>query len=86
MITSITRIIILLIVTSLLAIAGRFWRENVLAEVPPPIDGSDGARAYLERKHPRHLRPLRPAPAGSESLARRYKAAIGVAKAADRVR
>lgn len=61
---------------SLLTIAGRFWRNNVLAEVPPPIDGSDGARAYLDRKHPRQMRPMLPAPHGAEELARRYKAAI----------
>lgn len=32
--------------------AAAFWRDHVLADVQPPIDGSDGAKSYLARKHP----------------------------------
>jgi putative phage-type endonuclease len=32
----------------------RFWHENVLAGVPPEVDGSDGADAYLQSLYPRN--------------------------------
>jgi putative phage-type endonuclease len=32
----------------------RFWHENVLAGVPPELDGSDGADAYLKSLYPRN--------------------------------
>lgn len=32
--------------------AGRFWRDYVLADVPPAVDGSDSWAAYLQRAFP----------------------------------
>lgn len=32
----------------------RFWFENVLAQVPPPIDGSDATASVLKQLWPRH--------------------------------
>jgi putative phage-type endonuclease len=31
---------------------GDFWNKNVLTNVPPPVDGSDGADSYLANKFP----------------------------------
>lgn len=36
----------------LLEVAGRFWRDHVVARVPPPPDASDGYREFLERQFP----------------------------------
>lgn len=33
------------------AAAAAFWRDHVIADVQPPIDGSEGAKQYLARKH-----------------------------------
>jgi len=30
----------------------KFWREHLLADVPPPVSGSDEARAYLRKRYP----------------------------------
>lgn len=40
---------------------GRFWHEHVLARVEPPMDGSDGARAWLQQMYPRDTREVRQA-------------------------
>ena len=32
---------------------GEFWSENILKEVPPEIDGSEGWKKYTERMHPK---------------------------------
>lgn len=45
----------------LLDVVGRFWHGNVLARVPPAVDGSDAYTAYLRRRHPRDLAPPLPA-------------------------
>jgi predicted phage-related endonuclease len=45
----------------LLEVVGRFWRENVLARVPPPVTGTEAYTAYLKRRHPRDAAPLLPA-------------------------
>lgn len=68
---------------SLIAIGGKFWREHVLAQVPPPIDGSDKTRAWLESQHPSSIGKLREAPAEAEDWARRYVAASAAAKLAE---
>jgi len=39
---------------SLIEIAHAFWHDHVLAKVPPPLDGSDAARALLAALYPRH--------------------------------
>lgn len=68
---------------SLLKIAGHFWEKHVLADVPPDVDASEGARRYLERKHPRHITPLVDAPDEAAEWAARYAAAMAMAKAAE---
>jgi predicted phage-related endonuclease len=45
----------------LLVVVGKFWREHVLARVPPAVDGSEAYAAYLKRRHPRDAGPLLPA-------------------------
>lgn len=68
---------------SLVVIVGAFWRNHVLAEVPPPIDASDSARRYLEKRHPSHVKPLAVAPPEAEEWAHRYAAALALEKQAD---
>lgn len=41
--------------------SARFWRDHVIADRPPEIDGSDDARAWVEGRFPREKAPLRPA-------------------------
>lgn len=36
-----------------------FWFDNVLARVPPPVDGSESFARYLAEKYPRDRRPMR---------------------------
>ena len=40
---------------SLIRQAHHFWHEHVLARVPPPIDGAEKTRRWLESKHPGHF-------------------------------
>ena len=47
-----------------------FWRDHVLAQVPPEVDGSADARRWLEAKFPRQRAALRPATAQEEAWAR----------------
>lgn len=46
-----------------------FWRINVCLNVPPAIDGSDAARAYLESLHPKVESSMRRAAPQEEALA-----------------
>ena len=39
----------------------KFWRDHVLAGVPPPISATETARDYLRSKFPRHVEEIRPA-------------------------
>lgn len=41
--------------------SSRFWRDHILADRPPELDGSEDARAYVESRFPRDKAPLRPA-------------------------
>jgi putative phage-type endonuclease len=56
----------------LLEAGAKFWRDYVLADKPPPIDGSDGAREMLRALYPRSTEPLKTANAHIESLALTY--------------
>jgi predicted phage-related endonuclease len=38
-----------------------FWRNSVLARVPPPIESTDAAREYLRQRYPRNVEVMRPA-------------------------
>ena len=61
----------------------RFWRENVLARVPPPIGGNEDAKEYLRQAFPKHRDPLRAATAEEEALILRFIAAKAAAKEAE---
>ena len=41
---------------ALLYKAEKFWRDHVVADTPPPIDGSDAATAYLRQQFPTNRR------------------------------
>jgi predicted phage-related endonuclease len=58
----------------------RFWRENVLARVAPPIGGNEDAKEYLRQAFPTHHEPLRSATAEEEALILRFIAAKAAAK------
>ena len=60
------------VVEALIEIAGEFWREYVLKDVPPPPDASDAWAAYALSRWPKERRPLIEAPEGSERWAREY--------------
>jgi len=62
-------------VGGLLDIGETFWRRHVLTGVPPDVDGSASARRFLERRHPKHVAPLKPTDALAEGLAAELKAA-----------
>ncbi len=51
----------------LLEQAEQWWERHVVARVPPELDGSDGARAWIRRRFPT-----------STNIARRRRAAAGV--------
>jgi putative phage-type endonuclease len=38
-----------------------FWEQHVVPRIPPAVDGSEGATAYIKRKHPRDTEPAIPA-------------------------
>lgn len=48
--------------------AARFWVDHILAQEPPPIDGSESARRMIESRFPRQTSPLRPASIEEETL------------------
>ena len=52
----------------LVAIGEKFWRDHVIARVPPPVDGSDSARKMLDKLFPRHMTNLRPPTPDVEGL------------------
>jgi putative phage-type endonuclease len=67
----------------LLDVVGRFWRENVLARVPPPPNGSEAYTEYLRRRHPRDLVPaLLPSPELADLVAK-VREAKAASKAAE---
>jgi predicted phage-related endonuclease len=58
---------------TLLEVAERFWHDNVLAEVPPPIGHSDTAARYLKQKFPRNVEHVREATPDEVMLLSRLK-------------
>ncbi len=52
----------------LLEQAGQWWEKHVVAKVPPELDGSDGARAWIRRRFPGDSKPVRPASLDEEVL------------------
>jgi predicted phage-related endonuclease len=67
----------------LLDVVGRFWRENVLARVPPPIDGSAAYTEYLRRRHPKNATPPLSATPELRDLVAKVRAAKKATKAAE---
>jgi predicted phage-related endonuclease len=63
------------IAASLEEIGGRFWRDHVLARVPPKPDASGSYAAYLAQSWPSELKPQIAAPAEATEIAERYEAA-----------
>ena len=57
----------------LLSIGDRFWREHVEPGVPPPLDGSEGAREWLRQTYPRHVSKIRQATPEEVEIAERYR-------------
>lgn len=57
-----------------------FWREHIVAQVPPPLDGSEDARRWIESRFPRQRAALRPASLQEEIWARDL-ASVRAAKA-----
>ncbi len=55
--------------TALIEAEYAFWHENVLARVPPPVDGSDASRTLLEARYPKAEVAEIPPPDGFETLA-----------------
>lgn len=54
-------------------IAQKFWVDHVAKKVPPPIDGSDSAKAWLHDRFPENRTPLKIAPPEATELAQRYR-------------
>ena len=53
----------------LIEMAVRFWTDHVLADVPPPPDGSEGMSEYLTRRYPKSVGDLIPSTPEIEALA-----------------
>ncbi len=68
----------------LLDIVGRFWRENVLARVPPPVDGSKAYTDYLRARNPREKGPVLPATPEAADIVARLRAAQAESKKAEK--
>jgi putative phage-type endonuclease len=67
----------------LLEVVGRFWREHVLARVPPPITGSEAYTEYLKRRHPRDTGPMLEATPELRDLVAKVREAKAATKAAE---
>jgi len=52
----------------LIDIGAKFWRDHVIARVPPPIDGTEGAKRLLRKIYPVNLGPMKSADADAERL------------------
>jgi putative phage-type endonuclease len=55
---------------SLLAVGEQFYRDHMLTHVPPPVDGTESARDYLQKLYPRNYKPLVEAPPEAVTWAR----------------
>lgn len=59
----------------LLEVVERFWKENVLGQTQPPIGATDTATAYLKKRFPKQVEPLRVATPEEADLMAAYKLA-----------
>jgi predicted phage-related endonuclease len=60
----------------------RFWTDHILPDHPPPVDGSDASRRYLQSLMPSRPRIV-PAPVEAERLGRRLLELRATSKQAD---
>jgi len=60
------------LVAVLVEAADRHWTDHVVPRLPPPVDGSEGARRMLRARWPRERLDVLRAGAPAEALARRY--------------
>lgn len=60
-----------------------FWHDYVLRRVPPPIDGSDDARAFLHRRHPHEREGMREMPITAIPWVTEWREAKEMRKLAD---
>lgn len=67
----------------LLDIAGRFWTDNVLKQVAPPVDGSSGYTEYLRRRFPKDAGPVLEPTDEARALVARLRAAKAAKKVAE---
>ena len=68
---------------ALLEEAENFWKNHVLARVPPPIGSSATAAEYIRKRFPRNTEAVRFATPEEVELLGRYRAAREAADAAD---
>jgi predicted phage-related endonuclease len=54
--------------TDLLSFAAKWWARHVDGKQPPPLDASEGAKAWVRRRFPRDTQPVRKASMLEESL------------------
>ena len=70
---------------ALLEVGQRFWKDHVLADVPPPADHTDRCKAFLQTYYPRPLdKECLPATDEANDLAQRLADAQHKLEAADR--
>lgn len=60
---------------AMLTAAEKWWREQVVADVPPEIRDSELTRDWLRKTFPRELAPLRPATEEETLIVAQYRAA-----------
>jgi putative phage-type endonuclease len=70
-------------IDALFTIAARFWYDNVVAGVPPEVDGSESARKALTRLHPQDDGTILPATDDLIELAYDYRSAKAATAAAE---
>ena len=51
----------------------RFWTDHILPQIPPPLDGSEEARRYVQAKYPRHVSSVRVASDEEVALAQLFR-------------
>lgn len=68
-------------------VAERFWHDHVVADVAPPLDGTQASTEWIKERYPEHTRPqyvLDDSP-GMAALAAQYMAAKETANEAERI-
>lgn len=68
---------------SLIAQAEHFWLNHVVPRIPPPVDGAEKTRLWLEKKHPEHFGSVRAIDWDEAEICRAYLAAHARQKEAE---